>query len=337
MMARRRIGRSTVAVTEIGLGGAPLGNLYRAIPDEEAEATLQRAWEAGIRYFDVAPLYGHGRAEVRLGRFLRSRPRAEFALSTKVGRVLEPAEDGQVPDFSYADPLPYRIRFDYTRDGILRSFEQSRQRLGLEHIDILFVHDIGVMTHGPEANARHMRDLLDSGVRALEELRASGAIGATGLGVNECAVCLELLGRMPIDAILLAGRYTLLDQEGAQALIPACREAGVSLVLGGIFNSGILATGAVSGARFNYAPAPPEILERVRRIEAVCRRHGVPLKAAALRFAEGHPQVASRLLGAARVAELEESLRLLEFPVPDALWAELESEGLARRERGEER
>ena len=259
-MKRRRIGRTSLDVTEIGLGGAAIGGLYRAVTRSSAEETFNAAWGAGIRYFDTAPFYGFGLSERRMGDFLRDHPRDSYVLSTKVGRLLRAVPGDQVPDYSYVEPLPFAVDYDYSYDGIMRSVEFSLARLGLNRIDILFVHDIGVYTHGEEANDRHFRALMEGGFRALEQLKSEGAISAYGLGVNEVQICLDVMEQAPLDCILLAGRYTLLDRAARRELLPLCEKTGTSLVIGGVFNSGILATG----------PVPALTSTTVRRMTISC-------------------------------------------------------------------
>ncbi len=318
-MKTRPLGRTALTVTDFGLGGAPLGNLYKAASRKEAEATLAAAWEAGLRFFDTAPYYGAGLSERRMGDFLRDKPRDPYVLSTKVGRILEPIGRGPVPDYGFADPLPFSVRYDYSYDGIMRSVEASYARLG--RIDVLLIHDIGVYTHGAAATVGHLRDLFGSGLKALEELKSSGDIAAYGLGVNEVAICLEVLGRAPLDCILLAGRYTLLDRAGEADLLPLCRARGTSIIVGGVFNSGILATGAAAGAHFDYGPAPEPVLGAVRRMEATATANGIPLPAAALQFPLRDPVVASVLIGAAAPELIHRNMALLATPVPEAAWA----------------
>ncbi|KUF10836.1 aldo/keto reductase [Pseudoponticoccus marisrubri] len=303
-----------------GCGG--LGGLYRPVGEAEAEAVLEAAWDAGIRYFDTAPHYGHGMSEHRLGRFLRDRE--GWRLSTKVGRLLTPEADPPKVVNGFHSALPFRQHFDFTYDGIMRSVEDSHQRLGLNRIDILYVHDIGDPGAGTDT-AEHRAQLLDSGVRALEALKASGTIGAVGLGVNTVEICEELIGRMPMDLILLAGRYTLLDRSATARLFPLAEAHGVRFVIGGVFNSGILATGPVEGAHYNYAPAPPEVLARTARLEAICAAHGVPLASAALQYPDRHPLVVSTLIGTGKVSSLTRNVAQFSAELPDALWSELES------------
>ncbi|WP_062014583.1 aldo/keto reductase [Aureimonas sp. AU4] len=307
-MNKRRIGRTALEVTEISLGGAALGNLYRAVARKDAMAVMDRAWDAGIRYFDTAPYYGFGLSERRMGDFLQGKPRDAFVLSTKVGRRLRPAPGEDLPGLGYVDALPFAVEYDYGYDAIMRSVESSYARLGLNRIDILFVHDIGVYTHGEERTRAHLGQLFGSGLKALEELKSAGVIGAYGLGVNEVDICLTVMREAPLDCILLAGRYTLLDRAAERELLPLCREHGTSIVVGGVFNSGILATGAREGANFDYGPAGPDVLEAVRGLEAVAEREGISLSGAALQFPLHEPMVASILLGTGRPESLERNL-----------------------------
>lgn len=319
-----RIGKTPLAVTRIGFGGAAIGGLYRECTHEAAAETLQTAWDAGLRYFDTAPFYGFGLSERRTGDFLRSKPRETYVLSTKVGRLLRPVPEDQVPDYSYVNPLPFTVDYDYSYDGIMRSFEFSHARLGLNRIDILYVHDIGAYTHGAEKNAVHLAQLLDSGMRALEELKSSGAISAYGLGVNEVEVCLDVIARCPIDCILLAGRYSLLDRSAERGLLDVCRKQQISLVIGGVFNSGILATGPVAGANFDYGPASEDVLARVRAMQQVAEANDVPLAAAAIQFPMREAVVANVLIGTAKPSSLTRNMELLNVKVPDAVYAAVE-------------
>ena len=313
------------------LGGAPLGNLFRAVSDADAIALVRHAHAAGARYFDTAPHYGHGRSERRFGDALRGLPRDGYLLSTKVGRLLEPRADAPRDQHGYVDTLPFVQRYDYTADGVRRSLEDSLQRLGLARIDLVYVHDIDPATHG-EAHRRRLTDALDGGLPALAALKREGVIRGYGLGVNDAGICLEVLRRAELDLILLAGRYTLADQSALQELLPECERRGVAIVLGGPFNSGILATGARprDGAppHFNYAPAPAAIVERVAALERVCARFGVPLLAAALQFPLGHPAVACVLPGARSVAEFDQNLAYARQPIPAEFWRALREQRL---------
>ena len=315
----------------LGLGCASLGNLYHAIGDDEARATVDAAWDAGMRYFDTAPYYGLGLSERRLGDALRDRPRSQYRLSTKVGRLLDPdiGPDLAPERHGFVTSMPFKVRYDYSYDGIMRSWEASLQRLGLARVDILLVHDIGTVTHGAD-NARHFADLADSGYRALDELRRNGDIAAIGLGVNEWEICAQAMTIGQFDCFLLAGRYTLLEQEPLHAFLPLCERHGASIILGGAYNSGILATGTRRGGtvHYNYEPAPATIIERVARIEAVCDAHGVTLAAAALQFPLAHPVVASVIPGLGSAARVEQTAALWHEPIPAAFWQQLKDEGL---------
>lgn len=317
----------TLGFTRLGFGGAPLGNMHRALSEVEAEATVRSAWEAGLRYFDTAPLYGHGLSEQRIGRALASEARAEFLVSTKVGRVLEPCEPGDEAAGIYRATPPLKVRFDYTRDGVLRSFEASLRRLGLDRVDVLYVHDLEPRTHGSaEAYEARWRELTGGGGwRALAELRSAGVVAALGLGVNESAPCERVLAELDPDLFLLAGRYTLLEQAPLHGLLPACARRGVGVVVGGPFNSGVLAR---ADGTFNYALAPPEVLARVERLRAVCARFAVDLPAAALQFAAAHPAVVSVIPGGQTPQEVMANAAMMDAPIPPELWAALKDVGL---------
>ncbi|MCF6100868.1 aldo/keto reductase [Mesorhizobium muleiense] len=320
-MKKRRVGSTALEITEVSFGGAAVGGLYRACPRETAMQTLQVAWDAGLRYFDTAPFYGFGLSERRFGDFLREKPRDSYVLSTKVGRLLRPVPEDRIPDHSYVDPLPFAPDYDYSYDGIMRSVEFSYARLGLNRIDILFVHDIGVYTHGVEKTKLHFRQFLDGGLKALEELKSSRVISAYGLGVNEVQICLDVLRQAPLDCILLASRYSLLDRTAEAELLPLCRQRQTSLIIGGVFNSGILATGPVPGAHFDYQPATQDILGRVGAMEKIAAEGGYPLAAAAFQFPLHEPVVASVLTGTAKPANLERNLQLLDIQVPETEFA----------------
>jgi D-threo-aldose 1-dehydrogenase len=327
----RVLGRSGVEVTIMGCGGAPLGNMYRAFPDTQARATLDACYEAGIRYFDTAPLYGFGLSEHRLGEALRGRKRAEFVLSSKVGRLLEPGDPATLDHGQFQDGLPFAQVYDYSYDGVMRSLEHSLQRLGTWRVDVLLVHDLDVWTHRSEAARRaRVEEFMAGGYRAMLELREQGAVRAIGAGVNETVACQDLALRGDFDCFLLAGRYTLLEQGPLDALLPLCERRHIALIVGGAYNTGILATGAVDGAYFQYAPAPPEILARVRRIEAVCARHDVRLPTAALQFPLGHPTVATIALGMRAPEEVAQNMEIFAPAIPADFWAELKHEGLLR-------
>jgi D-threo-aldose 1-dehydrogenase len=316
--AQRQIGRTELQVTELGLGCATLGGSRIDVARQAAEDIVAAAWAAGVRYVDTAPFYGVGQAERAVGDAMREHPRDEWVLSTKVGRLLRPTPTGVHADGRY-HPLPFDPVYDYSYDGIMRSFEDSFQRLGLARIDILYVHDIGVYQHGAEGHPPHMKALRESGYRALESLRGSGAVSAFGIGVNEREVLLEAMEWGQWDAFLLAGRYTLLEQAPLDDLLPKCVAAGTSIVVGGPLNSGILA----GRDTWNYHPAPPEVLARVRAIASICDSHSVPLPAAALQFPLAHPAVAAIIPGPRNAAEFVQNLALLRHPIPAGLWADL--------------
>jgi len=311
-MQTRKIGRTELSVTEYSFGTAPLGGMYRACTRDAAMETLGAAWDAGLRFFDTAPWYGFGLAERRVGDFLRDKPKDSYVLSTKVGRLQRPVAGDKVPSYGFVDPLPFDTDYDYSYDGIMRSVEFSYARLGLNRIDILFVHDIGVYTHGAERNGVYLRQLFDGGLKALEQLKSSGAISAYGLGVNEVPVCLDVMRQADLDCILLAGRYTLLDRTATAELLPLCEKKKTSLVVGGVFNSGILATGPVEGSHFDYMPANREVLDKVGAMERIAGSQGLPLAAPAIQFPLHNPMVASVLLGTAKPSSLMRNMELTE-------------------------
>jgi D-threo-aldose 1-dehydrogenase len=328
-LARRPVGATGLEVSVLGFGSAGIGNLYRPLSDEDAAAAVHESFAAGVRYFDTAPFYGFGLSELRLGAALRD-ARATPVLSTKVGRTLIATgpQDASVGREGYFSPRPFAPVFDYGYDAVMRSHAESLERLG-RSVDILLCHDIGRLTHGG-AHAQRIAQFLDGGYRAMRELRAAGTVRATGLGVNETEVCIELLERCELDCILLAGRYTLLEQGALDRLLPLCAQRGVSILCGGPFNSGILVTGSAAAERthYDYAPPPPRILERVRRLEAVCAEHDVPLAAAALQFPLAHPGVASVVAGCSTAHEARHCARMFAQPIPAEFWAALRERGL---------
>lgn len=332
-LASRKLGKTSLSVTELGFGGAPLGNLFRPLDDETARATLAAAQEAGFGYYDTAPFYGFGLSERRLGDALRGRK--DVVISTKVGRLLNsvttPVSERELRH-GYATAMPFEPTYDYSYDGVLCSFAESQHRMGLSCIDLLYIHDIGRLTHG-DGNASRMHQLTKSGgLEALEELRSGGSIAGFGIGVNEVPACLEVMKHARLDVILLAGRYTLLEQTPLDELFPACEATGTSIVVGGPYNSGILAAGTQSGVPlyYNYEPAPPDVIDRVRRIEAVCARHDVPLAAAALQFPLANPLVASVIPGLDSPQRVEQTLSLYRHSIPAAFWRDLQDAGLVR-------
>jgi D-threo-aldose 1-dehydrogenase len=333
-LARRELGRTGVAVTQLGFGTAPLGDLFVRLEDATAEATLNAAWNAGIRYFDTSPWYGRGQSEHRLGRSLYRRPRDEFVLSTKVGRVFKaPARQGPLHRDLWIGGLEFEHDFDYGYDGIMRSFEDSLQRLGLNRIDLLLIHDLDRGYHGTEAKVTaHLTRLAVSGWRALAALRDQGVIRGVGAGINERGMIERFVELVDLDFFLVAMPYTLLDQDVLDREFPLCTQHGIGIVIGAVFASGILATGAVPGATYNYVAADPAVVDRVRRIEAVCRRHGVPLAAAALQFPLGHPAVASVIPGALAPEHVLQNVQSFRHRIAADLWNELKAERLLRED-----
>lgn len=329
-----RIGNGGLTLTELGFGTAPLGNLYRAVSDDDAQAILETAWETGSRYYDTAPLYGLGLSETRLNRFLRGRKRDEYLLSTKVGRLLRvSAPDQRTGIGKFFDTPIRREVYDYSHDGVMRSVEFSLERLGVDRIDILYAHDLDIYTHGSkEASNARVDEFMRSGYGALVSLREQGVIKAFGAGINEWEVAQTLVERGDFDIFLLAGRYTLLEQEALESFLPLCQQRGIGIVLGGPYNSGILATGPRPGAFYNYVEAPQEILDRVARIERVCHRHHVRLVEAALKFPLMHPSVVSVIPGGQSVDQVKANRAILDREIPSPLWADLKAEGLMRED-----
>ena len=328
-LMKRRLGRTALEVTTFGFGGTGLGNIYAAVAEDEAAATIHAALAAGVRYVDTAPLYGHGLSELRVGAALRAGTWDGLVLSTKVGWRLRAAPGRSVDAGIFQDTPPFERMVDYSYDGALRSFEDSLQRLGRNRVDILFIHDVDRRNQGGDY-PRRFREAMDGAYRAVARLRDDGVVAAIGVGVNEWEPCRDFAEAGDFDCFLLAGRYTLLEQAALDVFLPLCRERGIGVIVGGPYNSGILASGPGPGAMFDYAPAPPAVLERVRRIQAVCARHAVPLAAAALQFPLGHPAVASVIPGARSPAEVATNLRLFAHPIPADLWRELKAEGLMR-------
>ncbi|MGR3503378.1 aldo/keto reductase [Pseudaestuariivita sp.] len=330
-----RIGNGGVTFTELGFGTAPLGNLYRAISDEDARATLDAAWEGGVRYYDTAPLYGLGLSETRLNPFLRGKKRDEYVLSTKVGRLMQPcAPEYRAGEGKWFDVPSRREQYDYTYDGIMRSFDHSFSRLGVDRVDILYVHDLCIFSHGSKeiSDMRIEEFFQGRGYDAMLSLRDQGVVQAIGGGINEWEVCQTLAERGDFDLFLLAGRYTLLEQSALDSFLPLCEKRGIGIVTGGPYNSGILATGARQGAYYNYDPAPQEILDKVSAIEKVCEAHGVRLIDAAFQFPLLHPAHVAVIPGGQGVSETESNLQAAQADIPAALWSDLKSEGLMRED-----
>ena len=329
-----RLGNGGLTFTELGLGMAPLGNLYRAISDEDAQAVLTRAWDAGVRYFDTAPLYGLGLSETRLNPLLRGKDRDSYVLSTKVGRLLKASTPDKRDGLDKWFDVPARKEvYDYTYDGVMRSVEFSLERLGVDRIDILFAHDIDLANHGTqEALDATLAELMDGGYGALVSLRDQGVIKAFGAGVNEWQPCQWMAERGDFDMFLLAGRYTLLEQEALESFLPLCEAQGTGVVIGGPYNSGILATGPKQGAHYNYEPAPQDVLARVGEIEKICTRHGIRLVDAAFQFPLRHPAVVSVVPGGQGLAEMNSNIEAESADIPEALWSDLKSAGLMRED-----
>ena len=327
-LPRRQIGKTALRVGEIAVGTGVLGNLYREVSDEQATAVIDTAWEAGLRYFDTAPFYGLGRSETRVGAALRQYPRDDYVLSTKVGRLLHPAEPA-AERHGFVNPFPNDIEYDYSYDGIMRSVESSLERLGVGRVDILYMHDIGRFNHG-EANDYHFPIAMDGGYKALAELRSDGTISAIGLGVNEIEVCAAAMQHGYWDCFMLANRYTLLEQGGLDDFLPACVQAGTSIVLAAPYNSGILANGTRHGGTiyYDYGEAPQDVIDRVSAIEDVCDEFDVPLIAAALQFPLAHPAVCCVIPGTANPKRILQTLSNYALPIPPEFWAMLKEREL---------
>jgi D-threo-aldose 1-dehydrogenase len=312
-LARRRLGRSDVYVTELSFGGAAIGNLYARVDDETARAAVDAAWAGGMRAFDTAPHYGLGLSERRLGAALAHRPRAEFVISTKVGRLLQPlASPHGRDDEGFAVPAHSRRVFDFSADGVRRSLDASLARLGLDHVDIALIHDPDA--HGDQA--------IREAYPALEKLRGEGCVRAIGVGMNQTAMLTRFVAETDIDVVLVAGRWTLLDQSAADSLLPTALDRGATVIAGGVFNSGLLAA-PIAGATYDYQAAPGELIARAQELAAICARYGVPLRAAAARFPFRHPAVGSVLIGARSAAEVNDAIRLRRAQIPAELWAEI--------------
>lgn len=327
-----RLGNGGLTFTELGMGTAPLGNLYRAVSDEEAHNVLTMAWDAGVRYYDTAPLYGFGLSETRLNRFLRDKPRDEYVLSSKVGRLLKPADAETRDGIGKWFDVPNRQEvYDYGYDGVMRSVEFSFERLGIDRIDILYAHDIDLANHGSQdvLDAKY-DELLNGGYKALVELRDQGVIKAFGAGVNEWQPCQYLAERGDFDLFLLAGRYTLLEQKALDTFLPLCEERGIGIIIGGPYNSGILATGPKPGAWFDYDLAPQEILNKVGQIQSVCEAYETRMLDAAFQFPLLHPSVLSVIPGGQGVDEMASNIAAVKIEIPTALWSELKAQGLMR-------
>jgi D-threo-aldose 1-dehydrogenase len=335
--ARRKLGTTNVMLPQLGFGGAPVGNLFSAVSDADATATLETAWSAGVRYYDTSPYYGRTLSEHRLGTVLRSKPRDEVILSTKVGRVFFPPADPKefaARERNWPQGLHFEYRHDYTYDAIMRTYEDSLQRLGMNRIDMLLVHDLDIPGLAEEAKVDQGFVELTSGggMRALEELKAGGVIRAIGAGVNRVGTIPRFLDAVDLDFFLVASPYTLMDQPVLDDEFPRCQERGVGFVIGQVYASGILATGPIKGAKYQYRDATPEELARAGAIETVCKKHGVAIAAAALQFPLHHPLVASVIPGAFTPDQVTRNVATMQVKVPDQLWADLKREGLLRED-----
>jgi D-threo-aldose 1-dehydrogenase len=330
--ALRPLGRTGLQVTQLGFGAAPIGGFRAAISDAEASEIIRTACDAGVNFFDTSPYYGYGRSELRMGAALRNRPRDSYVLSTKVGRWMRPLRDGESVEGWRQGGLRFAPTFDYSYDGVMRSIEQSHLRLGIARIDVLLIHDVDFFTTRDQALfEQRFREAMDGGYRALDELRRAGVVKAIGVGLNNTDSCLKFVKAGEFDCVLLAGRYTLLEQGALEELLPLCASRSVSVIIGGPYNSGILTGGVRPGAKYDYADAPPEIIARAQAIEAICRRHGVPLAAAALQFPLAHQAVCSVIPGALSSSEVEQNINHLRRLIPAELWAELRAAGLLDR------
>ena len=327
-IANRKLGRTGIDVTILGFGGAPLGDIYQRLDDATAIATVEAAAEAGITHFDAAPLYGQGIAEHRIGTALRRRPPGSFTISTKVGRLLVPAPNGRTKTTRYVGGLSFDVVHDYGYDAAMRSLEHSLMRFGLPKVDVVLIHDADAWSHGPELGEQYYRTAMSGAYKALEKLRSEGVIKGIGIGLNDPVYAARYLREGDFDCMLLAGRYSLLEQPALAEVLPLAQKKNVGVLLGGVFNSGILATGPVAGAKYNYTDAPPAILEKVRAIARVTTAHGVALPTAAMHFCLGGPAVSSLVLGAVTADEVLSNVAALSQTVPAALWADLKSEKL---------
>ncbi len=325
---RRRVKATQLDLPVFGFGSAHLGELYSVVPESQSIATLGAAWDLGVRFYDTAPWYGRGLSEHRIGGFLRTKPRSEFQVTTKVGRTLhrpkDPASFDRAP---WTGGLNFEVRFDYSYDGIMAAYEQSLVRLGLDTVDALIIHDLDEGYHG-DAYKDHLKALSDSGMRALTELKSRGDIAAFGMGINTNHALEAIASTVDLDFVLVAMPYTLLDQASLHTGMAACQRRGINVVIGAPFASGILVTGSGSQAKYGYANATPEVQAKVRGLEAVCRDHGVTLPAAALQFPLAHPMVVSVIPGASKPSEVTENVASLQSPIPDSFWSDLKARNL---------
>ncbi|HEX4892665.1 MAG TPA: aldo/keto reductase [Hyphomicrobiaceae bacterium] len=330
LLPRRAVGKAGLTVTEIGFGGAPIGNFRFDISDEASHGAMAALWQGGGRLYDTSPYYGYGRSELRVGRFLQSVPASEYVLSTKIGRVMRPLRASDDTTGLRTGGLPMFPRYDYSYDGVMRSLEHSYLRMGVNRIDIALIHDVDAFTHGSDAAAEpHFKAAMDGAYKALDELRRSGDLKAIGAGINDTRWCRRFVEAGDFDCIMMAGQYTLL-QHTRETLdfIELCRKRGVGLLLAAVFNSGLLVMGSKSSATFNYNPPPADVMERLRGIEKIAAAHSVPLNAAAIQFALAEPVVKAAVLGATGPAEVESNLKARHHPIPAAFWSDLKAAGL---------
>jgi len=332
MIPKRNLGRTGLQVSALGYGSAPIGDIYEVLDDQTAIESVEKAIELGVSLFDTAPLYGQGSAEHRIGTALRRNPPNDLVLSSKIGRLLKPAPQGRKKTSRFVGGLEFDVVHDYGYDGVMRSIEHSLLRLGLPKLDILLIHDADPWAHGPEEGPKRYKEAMDGGYKALDELRSNGIIKAIGFGTNDPTYAAKFLRDGDFDCFLMAGRYSLLEQPALAEVLPLATKKNVGVMLGGVFNSGILATGPIDDARYNYLPAPADVIEKVRRIQQVSSAHDVPLATAALHFCLGHSQVSSLVLGAVKPQEVATNVKAITTKVPTDLWAELKSEGLLDKE-----
>lgn len=331
-MKKRQLGKTDLYVTELGFGGASIGNLYEKSTAEAAQKAIHASWELGIRYFDTAPEYGHGLSEHRMGDALREFARDDYVLSTKVGDLLYARHDTLPPETKFIDKLPFHLTHDYSYDGIMRAFENSLHRLGLHRVDILLVHDLDPIIHEQKKYEAYFKTYVESGYKALAELRAQGVIRAVGFGVKKWQVCADAMKYGDYDCFMLQGNYTLLEQPALDTFLPLCVQKKIAILLAGPFASGILATGAVKGAYFHHKEADEQTLQRVAKIQAICQQHNVALQAVAMQFPLFHPAIASVVVGSRSAARMQKNVDFMHVNIPTKLWDDLKSEGVIPQE-----
>ena len=322
-MKKRQLGQTDIYLSELGFGGASIGNLYEPCSDQAAFDVIENSWQLGIRYFDTAPEYGHGLSERRFGDALRSHPRDEYILSTKVGELLFAKARQLPPENKFINKLPFHLKFDYSYDAIMRGFEDSLQRLGLNRIDIILVHDLDSIIHQPNIFKEYFKTYVESGYKALDKLRSEGSIRAIGLGVKQWQVCFEAMKHGDYECFMLQGNYTIMEQPAFEIFLPLCLKKKVSILLAGPYASGILATGPVKGAYFHHKEAPPEILKRVKFIQDICKAHATPLQAVAIQFPLKHPAIASVVIGSKSPVLMQDNINYAQFKIPSQLWNDL--------------